>query len=533
MSYPPTPEQQVAIDLARQGKTMKLLAFAGAGKTSTLVFVANALKDLGKSGVYLAFNRAIANEAQRKMPKNVKAKTFHSMALASAPDFIRRRLEDDFAIWDFIEMFGVEDILMNEIHDSIGVVQGKVQNVKKKGRGIITPAKQKNIVDTSLLAFYKDETEEPKLYHVEGAIEELMSLSPDDTKVLAKELYPIAVDMWRDFINPNGKIGLAGRHDVYLKLWALSKPQIDTDFILFDEAQDADPIMSSILTSQKAQVIYVGDPYQQIYSFRGALNVMQNLDAPQAELTQSFRFGHELAIYCQPILNALGCRSRILGLQTKETQVIDGGPPSYTHLDAILTRSNAEAVNLVMDVVNRQKNGYDTPTVLPQNISFKETKQMMYALAGLRKDGKSDHPKLKGFENFEQVLEYAQACPMDSEVSGYVRMFQNIGFINVLEAINSVEQINPKTHKGPIITTMHRSKGLEWDNVMLADDVLAAFVDESGDMKEDLSAEELRLLYVGITRAQKKLYLNNMGDFLKELAVHTGEAPLCPRPRTA
>lgn len=38
--YPPTPEQQVAIEIAKSGKTMKLLAFAGAGKTSTLVFAA-------------------------------------------------------------------------------------------------------------------------------------------------------------------------------------------------------------------------------------------------------------------------------------------------------------------------------------------------------------------------------------------------------------------------------------------------------------------------------------------------------------
>ncbi|OOR86724.1 hypothetical protein B0181_11510 [Moraxella caviae] len=526
MSYPPTAEQEVAIRLAKEGKTMKLLAFAGAGKTSTLVFVANALKDLGKEGVYLAFNKAIATEAQRKMPKNVKAKTFHSLALASAPEHVRRRLAEDFAIWDFVDMFKIEDILMNVMQTGIDVQGDHVVKTQKKGRDIISAAQQKNIVDNALLLFYKEEVDEPQLEHVVSAINDYLTLSDDDVRVLAKELYPIVIDMWRDFINPEGKIGLAGRHDVYLKLWALSKPQIDTDFILFDEAQDADPIMSTILANQKAQVIYVGDPYQQIYSFRGAQNVMQNLDAPQAELTQSFRFGQELATCCQPILNALGCKSRIYGLPTKPTKIIDGNPQALSQIDAILTRSNAEAVNVVIDIVNKRKDGYDVPAVLPQNISFKETKQMMFALMQLRKDGKSDHAKLKGFREFKDVIDYANACPMDSEISGYVRMFQNIGFSNVLEAITNVENIDPNQHKGPIITTMHRSKGLEWDNVVLSNDVLDSFMDEDGGVKEELDPEELRLLYVGMTRAQKKLYLNNVGGFLQLLAQQTGEKPL-------
>ncbi|WP_198399432.1 hypothetical protein [Caballeronia calidae] len=45
--------------------------------------------------------------------------------------------------------------------------------------------------------------------------------------------------------------------DVLLKLWALSEPGIEADFILFAEAQDSDGVMLSVLGQQRhAQIIY-------------------------------------------------------------------------------------------------------------------------------------------------------------------------------------------------------------------------------------------------------------------------------------
>jgi hypothetical protein len=45
------------------------------------------------------------------------------------------------------------------------------------------------------------------------------------------------------------------------------------------------------LRAQQCQVIYVGDPYQQIYEWRGAVNAMEHIRAPECALTESFRFG--------------------------------------------------------------------------------------------------------------------------------------------------------------------------------------------------------------------------------------------------
>ncbi|MFM0632711.1 UvrD-helicase domain-containing protein [Paraburkholderia xenovorans] len=81
-----------------------------------------------------------------------------------------------------------------------------------------------------------------------------------------------------------------------MKVWAQADPRIESDFILFDEAQDSDGVMLWVLNRQShAQTIYVGDPYQQIYKWRGAVNAMAQIEAPEHALTESFRFGPVIA----------------------------------------------------------------------------------------------------------------------------------------------------------------------------------------------------------------------------------------------
>ena len=66
------------------------------------------------------------------------------------------------------------------------------------------------------------------------------------------------------------------------------------DVLLVDEAQDTNPAMLDVFLRQKKTTkIIVGDPHQQIYAFRGAVNAL-DLVRPDVtyHLTQSFRFGH-------------------------------------------------------------------------------------------------------------------------------------------------------------------------------------------------------------------------------------------------
>ncbi|TAT71080.1 hypothetical protein [Rhizobium ruizarguesonis] len=58
--FKPTDEQAAALDAFLQGKSLKINAFAGSGKTSTLQLLANAT---GLRGQYIAFNKSIVSDA--------------------------------------------------------------------------------------------------------------------------------------------------------------------------------------------------------------------------------------------------------------------------------------------------------------------------------------------------------------------------------------------------------------------------------------------------------------------------------------
>jgi hypothetical protein len=74
----PTPEQQAIVDAARAGQDLVIEAGAGTGKTSTLRLVAAASPR--RRGVYLAYNRAIADDAKRAFPQQVTCATAHALA---------------------------------------------------------------------------------------------------------------------------------------------------------------------------------------------------------------------------------------------------------------------------------------------------------------------------------------------------------------------------------------------------------------------------------------------------------------------
>ncbi|MFM0633068.1 UvrD-helicase domain-containing protein, partial [Paraburkholderia xenovorans] len=121
-------------------------------------------------------------------------------------------------------------------------------------------------------------------------------------------------------------------------------PRIDSDFILFDEAQDSDGVMLQILARQThAQIIYVGDPYQQIYEWRGALNAMSQIDAPELALTESFRFGALFATLASRLLQLLGERTPLRG-QPGIGSIISDDPAIAPPVDAILCRKNVSAI---------------------------------------------------------------------------------------------------------------------------------------------------------------------------------------------
>ena len=79
-----TEEQERVVEEALSRQHLKVIAFAGAGKTFTLQQVARALKETFPylRILYLTFNRSLAEEARHKFQGYPEVRTNHALALA-------------------------------------------------------------------------------------------------------------------------------------------------------------------------------------------------------------------------------------------------------------------------------------------------------------------------------------------------------------------------------------------------------------------------------------------------------------------
>lgn len=252
MGYSPTPEQQAAIDAFVSGGDMKLEAAAGTGKTSTLKFLAAAKPS--KRIIYLAYNKAIAVEAQREFPgNNVRAMTSHSLAyrwlMGQWGNSLRARLSAPrMKPWDTAKILGANKPLV-------------VGAGSAAGPRVIQPNQQSRLAQETVKRFCYSADETITARHVPpvNGVD-----AAGDRALLVSEVLPMAQRAWEDMSAPNGRLFFP--HDVYVKMYALSKPHIDCDVLFLDEAQDTNPALAGIVAGQDhAQRVAVGDACQAIY----------------------------------------------------------------------------------------------------------------------------------------------------------------------------------------------------------------------------------------------------------------------------
>lgn len=478
----PTDEQTQALELAMTGQSFKIMAYAGAGKTSTLRLISE--HKTGK-GLYLAFNKAIASEAQGKFSPNVRCQTFHSLAFRHVAKNITAKISLPKS---------TPSQLAKELGLSPIEVVRVVDGIKKPT--VIGQAKLGMMVADGLATFCKTSASTPAIRHI--ALPD--DLDDDSKTYLGHKLFSALQTRWVQACDPRHQAGIG--HDVYLKLWTLSNPKIPADFVLFDEAQDADPLMMGVLINQPCQTIYVGDAHQQIYEWRGAVNAMKRLPLVQTRLTQSFRFGEQIADIANVFLRALQETTPLRGNLAITSQVCM--QPNSHKKNAHLCRTNAQALALLL---KGQRLGHkvalqaDTQRIL----RFCQSAEQLQM-------GKASHyvPELAFFDRWRQVQEFAESHD-GSEIKTWVKLIDEYDPQTIITAMG---KINKYEHADYIITTAHKAKGLEWDKVALADD----FMYDVNQLSVKITPEELRLLYVAATRGKILLDIHHLADLLQGLA---------------
>jgi len=483
MIFTPTDEQSCII--LSNANCLKVRAGAGSGKTRTLLEYAKEKR--GMRMLYIVFNRSVMLEAQDVMPRNVTVVTGHKLAYQAFGHKYKDRLVGNLNPYELI------DNEMIEFH-------GNKEEAYVFGFRVVE-------VLTNFLASKEDEVNKYCLGSDIRSIEN--RFYPSDLIVQARKMWALMQDE---------NSGFSVTHDAYLKMYHLSDPKLNMyDCIMFDEAQDANPVLLDIVEKQRGRKVFVGDEHQAIYGFRKAIDAISKIDADEElMLSRSFRFGENIAATASYILEEFkGSSFRVHGCREQDSI----NAPFTTGKDdvAYIMRNNSNIFAQANEFANRDipikfvggVDGYRFGDILELN-KFKET-------------GNTSHHLFRSFEDYDQICEIAKSTRDISMLSmvGTINRFGN----SVVGMAGSIFKAQENKHEHPVtFSTAHKSKGLEFDNVVLGED----FFDVESDK---IDPEEVNLLYVAASRAKKNIVLNDgLNHHLSQIRQHVMTTP--PQPKS-
>jgi F-box protein 18 (helicase) len=441
------------------GDLMMINAYAGTGKTTTLEILAE--ENPGKMFLYLCFNKDMATEAQLRFGgANVACRTTHSLAFQTHGIRYKDKL-GTILLRDIVSRYSVDPRLAG-------------------------------LARKTFLFF--------------------LSQPGEAWPPISSRAVDIAKQIWEDAKDTRTNVPMP--HDGYLKLWSLSNVIMDEfDYILVDEAQDSNPIIMDFAVRQArnktSRVIMVGDTHQAIYSWRGAVDAM--LTCPHishtANLTNCFRFPQSIANYASAFLaefkNDIVELKGIGGLRNDKSF-------------AVISRTNTALVEHAWDLVNtKNMKLHFSATTSNQNYKPEQPyqHQMIREVLKLQAGIPTTHPTLRKYRDFEELEQYATGKyegqqrdqdAIEAEIAVVVALVKNYGsdLTNMLDHI-TLNSMAPKlAHVS--LSSAHRAKGQEWDNVKLAED----FYNFHDPLKRDeMTAEDANIIYVAITRSRGRLVL--------------------------
>lgn len=457
----PTDEQEQAIALFKTGDSLAIEAGAGTGKTSTLVMLAReGLK--GAEGQYIAFNKALVVDATEKFPMSVTCNTAHSLAFRAVGKRYASRLNSSARMpgSQVAQKLGIDPMMATDF-----------QGADK----LLYPGYIAGLAVKTVTRFCQSADFMITLKHTPF----VPGLSNESLYALRVSLVEPARVMWADLQRQYGWVPF--KHEHYLKMWQLNDPVINADYILFDEAQDANPVIADIVAQQgeTAQLVYVGDSQQEIYAWTGAVNALAQVETEhRTYLTQSFRFGAAIADRANDVLNILQAPLRLVGNPDIESRLDELDEPR-----CILVRTNAQGIMMMMAMQEQGK-------VVHFLGATAELRSFVEAAGQLMETGRSGHPDLQCFDSWASVREYVKEDQGGEELRLQVRLVDAFG---PLEILKSIDQMPKESKADVVISTAHKAKGREWHSVKLANDF---------PQQADSDPADLRLLYVAVTRAK-------------------------------
>jgi DNA helicase-2/ATP-dependent DNA helicase PcrA len=500
--FSPSKYQQDVFDFIETGVGNAVIsAVAGSGKTTTIVNALRLIPETRKI-LFLAFNKHIVEELKPRVPNYVEVSTLHSLGWRTLLSRYRGAKLDDKKL---------SKIFWNDKKDEWELQ--KYSRVFKQNKIRLYDYANTIIKLVNLIKLTNSSSE--------AGIKELMKkyMIPTITgmePVHAKELFHSSITS-KDTFDFSDMLYVPLREDLFGPTY---------DFVFVDEAQDLNrlqiQIARKILKKTSGRLIAVGDPYQSIYGFAGAdpesFNILKSGDNTQElPLSICYRCAKNIVKFAQRI---------VPHIQDCETQ-IDGKVVESSNLtpdtgDWVISRNNSPLVTLYFQLLKEGKQvtikGKDIGADLLSDIDsidpivpkdlFSHYQMQISRIEHTISNTSSDDAQLLAqlYNQIETISErkriFTSVLTSIKEEEPLSKKMIDSSYLEKMK--DSIQTMFSDTLSGIILSTAHKSKGLEADTVyIIRPDLFPSKFAKLPWQRQ----QETNLMYVAITRAKKNLFI--------------------------
>jgi superfamily I DNA/RNA helicase len=512
-----TEQQQAVVDWCLSGTGHAVVeARAGTGKTFV---VKQCLSELNRQGTsdmaVLAYNKSIADEIKADIKRPVEdgglgitdwkvamAGTVHSFAFSAW-----RKVANQDLVVEANKTFDIiERIIANQsMSNDLDMVPGYIFNDLSS-----SIAKAVSLAKNHCIGIKTGIDDLTKWYELidHYCIHESEEHSVEDLVSCSIHVLRRSIGLNREVIDFDDMIYAPIFHRA--KIWPKS-------FVFVDEAQDLSPLrtlFANILAGTRGRLVFVGDSRQSIYGFSGADTdaldkIKADLGAEVLPLTVTWRCGKAIVEKAKRLVPDYEAAE-----SNQEGTVTSGWLDNLGPGDAVISRKNADLVSLaykrfLAKGIGCKVEGRD----IGKNLKRLATRwKRVKTIAGLHTqlDSYLDRETTKWLskdkpEMIETIQDQVDTLKI---IMGRCQDKKRLDVEDVVQEIGRMFEDNVG-EKGEVLTltTAHKSKGREWDRVVLfkASEIMNC----PWDRRDWQVQQSANLMYVAITRARNVLsYVN-------------------------
>lgn len=499
IEYEPSQYQKAIFDYIQHEKgNLVVEAAAGSGKTYTLV-KALSLIPQDKRVLMTAFNKDIVKELTKKVKEfpNVEVRTLHGLGMI----LTTRGL-------------GIGG-MKPEAYKYTQLIYNHWQDLTKTNINKLSRNARKSFVENT-----KKLVDFGRFYLATTRSEMIELMTKYDIPCVADEV-DVALKVMAiggknlDSIDYTDMIWMPHIYDLHLQ-------ECEYDFIMVDECQDLNVAERNLVLrclKEGGRLIAVGDSNQCIYGFSGSdpdsFRAIQSIpNTVSMPLSISYRCPESVVKFAQNLVPSIEAKQG-----AEEGVILDCVSLDDVHDgDMVLCRNNAPLLQVYCKLLEQGKRAYirgsDVGKNL-QNIVIGTHKDYLHT--NLKRDGVFIRLYEDLFNSRKAIMErygISQEDAMKHETIqaklDMIRALEVLGadLTTTEELTKKIEDIFPKNDKGEgiMLSTVHKAKGLEADNVFIA---CASLMPSKSALDEWQVQQERNLMYVAYTRAKKVLgFLN-------------------------